>query len=228
MDQSINIPDFVLMFMTKYNSLIGRIGSKYLIPNRYNIDDIKQYISERIIHILSNRSENAADNDIKNPEKYFKSCINFYCIEYQRMHGYIFELPKRPRKNCEEDEKYIRSFGFKYLGDMNTDEYNSLIIFEEEGNPSVKEEVSTVWKTLLSILTKEEADVLDCIFNKRLTWLETSEYLGVHQSTCWFRKNRAIEKIYRAFESIDGDTIYGSIRKFLRGDARILGAFRSE
>lgn len=224
MSDLINIPEFVLEFMTKYNSLINKIGSRYLIPNRYNIDDIKQYISERIMHILSNRTENSADNDIKNPDKYFKSCINFYCIEYQRMHGYIFELPKRPRKHCEEDEKYIRSFGFKYLDDMTTDEYNSLLVEDDRKDDKTN---TIVWKTLLSILSNEEADVLDCIFNKKLTWLETSQYLGVHQSTCWFRKNRAIEKIYNAFDNIKGETINGSIRKFLRADPGILDDFRA-
>ncbi len=141
------------------------------------------------------------------------------------MHGYIFELPKRPRKNCEEDEQHIRSYGFKYLGDMTTEEYNSLIT--EDCDTKFLDN-SIVWKTLLSILTSDEADVIDCIFNKKLTWLETSQYLGVHQSTCWFRKNRAIEKIYNAFDNIKGETINGSIRKFLRGDPGVLGDFRSE
>jgi hypothetical protein len=219
MDIQAKVNEFVVIFMTKYNSLIGSLGRKYLIPNRYTIDDIKQYISERIIQILSNRL--ASDkNQIEDPEKYFKSCLDFYCIEYQRMHGYIFELPKRPRKNCELDEQHIRSYGFKYLDDISTEEYNSLIFEDKVDGPKV----NPVWAKLLSFLSKEEADVIDCIFNKNLTWLETSRFLGVPQSTCWLRKDRAIEKIYRAFDRLDGE-INDCIKKFLRADPRVLGGF---
>lgn len=217
-DNKKKVSEFVTEFMTKYNSIINSIAKKYLIPNRYNVDDIKQYIAEKIIQILSNRLEQN-NNKIENPEKYFKSVLDFYCIEYQRMHGYIFELPKRPRKNCEEDEKYIRSFGFKYLGDITTEEYNSLVVSDEKEHKK-----SEVWNVLLSILSKEEADVIDCIFNKNLTWLQTSQYLNVPQSTCWIRKDRAVEKIFRAFERMDGE-ISDYLKRFLRGDATVLGDF---
>jgi len=222
MDINTIVNEFVVMFMTKYNSLISSLGRKYLIPNRYTIDDIKQYISERIIQILSNRLS-AKENQIEDPEKYFKSCLDFYCIEYQRMHGYIFELPKRPRKNCELDEQHIRSYGFKYLDDMSTEEYNSLI-FEDNVD---QEKVSPAWDKLISLLSKEEADVIDCIFNKNLTWLETSKHLGVPQSTCWIRKDRAIEKIYRAFDRLDGE-INDYIKRFLRADPRVLGSLERD
>jgi RNA polymerase sigma factor (sigma-70 family) len=210
---------FVCDFMKKYNSLIGSLGKKYLIPNRYNIDDIKQYISERIIQILTTRLSNT-ENQIENPEKYFKSCLDFYCIEYQRMHGFTFELPKRPRKNCEHDESYIRQFGFKYLGDMTTEEYNSLLFEDREYD----ETPSPVWEKLISILSKEEADVITCIFKQKLTWLETSKHLNVPQSTCWIRKDRAIEKIHKAFKNIDGEE-NDYIKQFLRADSSILGNF---
>jgi RNA polymerase sigma factor (sigma-70 family) len=212
---------FVQEFMKKHNSLINSVGRKFLIPNRYNIDDIKQYISERIINILGNRLKDSKDG-INDPEKYFKSCISFYCIEYQRMHGYVFELPKRPRKNCEQDESYIRSFGFKYLGDMTNEEYNSLITREDLTN----KDSSTSWKYLLDILSKEEAEVIDCIFNKNLTWQETSNHLGVPQSTCWIRKDRALEKIFRVFEKLKVDNLYDAIRKFLRGDPSVLNSIK--
>ena len=120
-----DVNTFVSDFMSKYDKLINRIAKKYLIPNRYTTDDIKQYISERVIKILTNRLQEDS-NKIDSPEKYFKSCLDFYCIEYQRMHGFIFDLPKRPRKNCEIDEKSARSYGFKYFGDMTIDEANSL------------------------------------------------------------------------------------------------------
>lgn len=216
------VSEFVISFITKYSSLINTISRKYLIPNRYSTEDIKQYISERIIQILTNRLSNS-DNRIENPEKYFKSCLDFYCIEYQRMHGYIFELPKRPRKNCELDEQHIRSFGFKYLGDISTEEYNSLIFEDIIDNTRDRR----VWEKLLSVLSKEEADVVDCIFNKNLTWLETSKYLNVPQSTCWIRKDRAIEKIYKSFDKLDGE-INDCIRKFLRADPEVLGSFGEE
>ena len=224
MDTSIQekVNEFVSTFLTKYNSLINSIGRKYLIPNRYNIDDIKQYISERIIHILSIRLL-GKENQIEDPEKYFKSCLDFYCIEYQRMHGYIFELPKRPRKNCELDEQSIRAYGFKYLGDINTEEYNSLIIEDNVDD----QPVNIVWETLLSILSKEEADVIDCIFNKNLTWLETSKYLNVPQSTCWIRKERAINKIYNSFSKLSGE-VNDTIKKFIRGHAGVLGDFSAD
>lgn len=222
MDINTKVNEFVVMFMTKYNSLISSLGRKYLIPNRYTIDDVKQYISERIIQILTNRLS-VVENQIEDPEKYFKSCLDFYCIEYQRMHGYIFELPKRPRKNCELDEQHIRSYGFKYLDDMSTEEYNSLL-FEDKAEEEV---ISPVWVKLMSLLSKEEADVIDCIFNKNLTWLETSRFLSVPQSTCWIRKDRAIEKIYRAFDKLDGE-INDCIKRFLRADPRILGGLSDD
>lgn len=220
MDITDQVNTFVVSFVTKYNSLINNIGRKYLIPNRYSIEDLKQYISERVIQILTNRLS-SKDNKIEDPDKYFKSCLDFYCIEYQRMHGYIFDLPKRPRKNCEVDEEHIRSFGFKYLDDMTVEEYNSL--YTHDGHTA---EASDSWQILLRILSKEEADVIDCIFNKNLTWLETSKHLDVPQSTCWIRKDRALEKIYRTFENLNGDGIGDKVKKFLRGDPGILSYFR--
>jgi len=223
MDVHDQVNQFVVDFMTKYNSLINSVARKYLIPNRYTIEDIKQYISERIIQILTNRLS-SSDNQIEDPEKYFKSCITYYCIEYQRMHGYTFELPKRPRKNCEADEQHIRSYGFKYLDDINTAEYNSLIVDDEEKDDSNSD---LVWEHLTSILSREESAVLVCIFKQNMTWLETSKHLNVPQSTCWIRKDRAIEKIYRQFDKMDGE-INGRIKKFLRGDPSVLGDFNED
>lgn len=219
MDIQQQVNEFVSNFMTKYSSLISSVGRKYLIPNRYTIDDIRQYIAERIILILTSRLSKAS-NQIEDPEKYFKSCITYYCIEYQRMHGYTFELPKRPRKNCEIDEAHIRSFGFKYLDDITTQEYNSLSV--EDDNEPKNEDV--IWDRLVSILSKEEADVLECIFKKNMTWLQTSKHLKVPQSTCWIRKDRAVKKIFDSFDNMSGK-INDSIRKFLRGDARVHGDF---
>lgn len=213
------VKEFVDYFMKKYNLLIIRIGKRYLIPNRYEIEDIKQYISERIIHIYSHRLSDDA-SAIEDPEKYFRSCIQYYCTEFQRMHGYIFNLPKRPRKNCVEDEKDAKSWGFKYLGDLTIEEYNSIYqngiekdLVENQNLPNT----SRIWDILTGLLNKPEADVMECIFLRKMTWAETSKHLDVAQSTCWFRKNRAVQKIYRAFDSMHGE-MYKNITMVLRDD----------
>lgn len=213
-----NNEEFVTFFITKYNSLLNSIIRKYLIPNRYQVDDVKQYIAEKIIHILSNRDN---ENQIKDPEMYFKTCLDFYCIEYQRMHGYIFELPKRPRKNCQLDELAARSLGFKYLGDLTVEETNSLLLTDEyeeiDINSSEYDEKNRpVWAALTGLLETDEANVIECIYLRNMTWAETSAYLNVAQSTCWFRKSRALNKIYSAFDSMSGANTMINIRDVLR------------
>ena len=220
---------FVAEFMVKHDKLINKITRKYLIPNRYNSDDIKQYISERIIKILSTRIAEA-ENKIDDPEKYFKSCLDFYCIEYQRMHGYIFDLPKRPRKNCEADEKAARAHGFKYIGDMTTDEENSLQEYTLDNNlyeNQAKGPETPVWSALTGLLSSDEADVLSCIYLKNMTWSETSNHLGVAQSTCWFRKTRAIKKIFEYVEELPG-LMQENIKSILRGNTVVEDGFEEE
>ncbi|MHA2064060.1 MAG: hypothetical protein ACXABY_06735 [Candidatus Thorarchaeota archaeon] len=212
--------EFSQFFLEKYHSLINKVARKYLIPNRYTTEDIKQYIGERVLQILKNRE--GKPNKIEDPEKYFKSCLDFYCIEYQRMHGYIFDLPKRPRKNCEEDETYARSLGFKYIGDMTIEETNSLhynLAHTEENYWSPE---TPVWSALTGCLTREEANVVECIFLRNMTWAETSEHLGVAQSTCWFRKNRALERIFKRFDDMTGQSIVENLREVLRGNVDLL------
>lgn len=211
---------FVEYFMSKYNLLIIRIGRRYMIPNRYDIEDIKQYISERIMSIYLNRLDNAT-NLIEDPEKYFRSCIQFYCTEFQRMHGYIFDLPKRPRKNCVEDEKDAKAWGFKYLGDLTIDEYNSVYqngIDKDLSETAQEPTTSNTWDALTGLLNKSEADVIECIFLRKMTWAETSEHLEVAQSTCWFRKNRAVEKIFNALDEMDG-SIADNLKLLLRNNS---------
>ena len=211
---------FVEYFMSKYNLLIIRIGRRYMIPNRYDIEDIKQYISERIMSIYLNRLDNAT-NLIEDPEKYFRSCIQFYCTEFQRMHGYIFDLPKRPRKNCVEDEKDAKAWGFKYLGDLTIDEYNSVYqngIDKDLSETTQEPTTSQTWDALTGLLNKSEADVIECIFLRKMTWAETSEHLDVAQSTCWFRKNRAVEKIFNALDEMDG-SISDNLKLLLRSNS---------
>lgn len=208
------IEEFVLFFMTKHSKLVSKIGYRYIIPNRYNLYDIKQYISERIIKIMLSRVDDA--NPIKNPEKYFKSCLEFYCIEFQRMHGFVFCLPKRPRKNCEEDEKNIREHGFKYLTDLTSDEVNSLQVHDTgDWFDETPKDESVSWSYLTGIVSTEESRVLDCIFVKNMTWNETAKYLNVPQSTCWFRKHRALSKIESQINGITGDT-FNVIKRIIR------------
>lgn len=220
-----SIPEFTAAFMDKYDSLIGNVARRYSIPNRYSAEDIKQYIAERISKILLSRQET---NKIENPEKYFKSCIEFYCIEYQRMHGYVFDLPKRPRKNCEDDEKSARALGFKYLKDMTVEESNSL--FEMTLDKSLTENIphgpeNPVWSAITGCLSKEEADVVGCIYMRGLTWAETSAFLNVPQSTCWFRKGRAVKKIFDSFCNMSG-LVSENLKYVLRGDSSKLEELR--
>lgn len=211
--------EFAEFFMEKYAALIANVGRKYMIPNRYSIEDIKQYIAERVIKILTSRQD--AVNKIENPEKYFKSCIEFYCIEFQRMHGFVFDLPKRPRKNCEEDEKTARGFGFKYLKDMTIDESNSLYDLTLDRNLTeniLQGPETKVWSILTGCLSDDEANVIGCIYMRGLTWAEASDFLDVPQSTCWFRKNRAIKKIFDMVCTMSGLTSE-NLKLVLRGDA---------
>lgn len=212
------INNFIEYFMSKYDTLLNKVCSKYLIPNRYSIEDIKQYIAEKIITILNNR-DNTKD-PINNPEGYFKSCLDYYGIEFQRMHGYVFDLPKRPRKNAIEEETHIKTYGFKYLDDMTVDESSSL--YEEPIiEPTDPGSRSESWLEITKILTTEETRVLECIYIQNMTWSETSKFLGVAQSTCWFRKNRAISKIYDACLSMSGANIQSNLRHLLRGDSTL-------
>jgi len=139
-------------------------------------------------------------------------------------------------KNCElylwTTQKYLpdafevlKAWGFKYLGDITIDEYNSLYEYKEDDyiDPD-SEKKPGAWDTLTGILTKAEADVVDCIYFRKMTWNETSEHLGVAQSTCWFRKNRAIKKIFSAFEGMDG-LISDNIKLLLREDNYKLNEF---
>lgn len=207
--------EFVMYFMDKYNTLLNRVCQKYMIPNRYSIEDIKQYVAEKITTIMNNR-DNTKD-PITNPEGYFKSCLDYYGIEFQRMHGYIFDLPKRPRRNSVEEEAQIKSYGFKYLDDITIEEGAELYqeIDIEPPDPGLQ---STVWKELTKALTPEETRVLECIYINNMTWSETSKHLGVAQSTCWFRKNRALNKIYDACLTMTGQNIQATLRHLLRGD----------
>lgn len=206
--------DFVIKFMQDHKRLITSIVKRYLIPNRYNSDDVRQYISIKILGILQNKeTKNSVIND---PEKYFKSCIEYYCIEFQRMNGFVFNLPGRPRKNCELEEATIKEKGFKYIGDITTEESKSLLSYSDD-----TEVDDSSWCYLTGLLSDVEAQVIDCVFRRNMTWSQTAKELGVARSTCWFRKTKALEKIKDHIIEQDGRAS-DSIRNILRmGDELI-------
>ena len=191
--------EFVDHFISNNKARLNKTIRKYLIPNRYDIDDVKQYISIKILDILKKREH--SQNPIENPTKYFSSCIDFYCIEYQREHGFVFGLPRRPRKHCLVDEEEARSKGFKYIDDITIDESISLVtsIEIEVDEPNQVAETA-VWTILTGALSPEEAQVMSCVYLQNLTWKETAMQLGIPQSTCWSWKNKGLEKIFNKFD----------------------------
>ena len=215
-----NNQEFVAHFMSKHDGLITKICSKYQIPNRYDISDIKQYIVEKMLNILLHRQD--SDNKILDREKYFKQCIEWYCVEYQRMHGYIFDLPKRPRKHTKEAELEIKSRGMKYLGDMSQDEVLSLV--DKKPAPQTTEiKGDTPWASLTGLLDPDDANVIMCIYGRGMSWPETAKYLDVAQSTCWSRRSRAMSAIFRAFDGLTGE-MKDNVKRYIRGDPEVIQA----
>lgn len=211
-----NNHDFVSFFIEKYTPLIKKLAKRYSIPNRYEDQDIVQYIAERMLHILAIRQDTA--NIIVDKEKYFKGCLEFYCSEYQRMHGFIFDLPKRPRKNAQDDERDIRSKGFKYLEELDNSEFEKPVFMDHKSDPSHQGSMPTeAWSTLTGLLCPEDAEVVYCIYTRSMTWPETAEYLGVPQSTCWSRRNRALKTLFEYFDGLSG-TIQDNVKKVIRGN----------
>lgn len=198
---------FIERFMQDNISYINSVVKRYQIPNRYSIDDIKGYIIERILHILESRSSKGTEDQILDKDKYFRRCIEYYCVEYQRMHGYIFCLPKRPRKNCELDEMDAKSKGFKYLYDITSKEEASLLFSEPKFENKVDDEknFTSVWNSLTGILTENESKVIECVYSRGMTWSQTAQHLGVPQSTCWFRKKKALNAIQKYVHSYTGE-----------------------
>ena len=216
---------FVEEFLQQHDSYLTRVIKKHLIPNRYSVEDVKQYIAEKMLDILKKREQ--SDNPILKKTNYFLRCINFYAVEYQREKGYIFALPRRPRKNCEEDEREARSMGFKYLDDITIKESQCLADFSFEN--SLLEDIpvsaeTPVWSMLTGCLSSEEADVIACIYLKNMTWVETSSHLGIAQSTCWSWKNRGLQKLFRRFDALSGD-MTANAKRVLRNDEEVIYTF---
>ena len=198
--------EFVVWFMNENKSLINRYIRKRLIPNRYSSSDVKSYIIERILDILKKRK--AKDKSIEDPRLYFKKLLDFYCIEYQRMHGYIYAMPKRPR--CPEAEEEISQYGFVYLQsddslsldnipqlgyiDGAIDENNTFTDnYQIKGVDPGKN--SATWDKLMLMALPEDRKVLSCIFTRNMSVPEVSKHLGIAISTAYSRKERGIRTI---------------------------------
>lgn len=198
--------DFVSQFLLSHDLLLSNLIRMHLIPNRYAEDDVKQYIGLRIWDILKRRGFES----IKNPDGYFKSCLGYYIREFQREHGYTVGLPRRPREYCEQDDLEARSKKYKYLDLLSSDEFSSLVYDDQ---PCI--EPTETWHLLTGLLTNDQAAVLDCVIRRSMTWVETSNLLGIPQSTCWFRKQQAFLTIFNAVESMSG-TMAETVKIMLR------------
>lgn len=205
--------EFVIWFLEYNNAIISKYIIKRLIPNRYDPSDVKAYMGERMLDILHKRK--AKGRAIKNPRIYFGKLIDFWCIEYQRMHGYIYGMPKRPRNVAAEEE--ISKYGFVYLNtpdSVKTAEgfYQSPQLafidlsltpgdntyYQEAGyqfkggDPGVS---SAFWNKLMSTVLPEDKQVLECLFVMNLSIPDTSKHLGIAISTAYTRRDRGLATI---------------------------------
>jgi hypothetical protein len=206
--------EFVEFFVKKHGALIKRIGRRYLIPNRYSLQDIEAYVVERVLSIMTARQ--TSENKILDPEKYFLNCLYFYCIEYQRLNGFIFCLPKRPRKNAIEDELEAKGRDFHYFNDTMLDDSSLIASDLDAPDPGID---SRMWHALTGYLFYDDARVIECIHKKGMTLKETSLDLGVAQSTCLTRRDRAYKTIFTVFDTLTGE-MSENLKGFLRMDNR--------
>ena len=199
--------DFVVWFMETYKAAINRHVRRRLIPNRYSVDDVRAYVAERILSTLQRRKR--IGKPIEEPKIYFRKLIDFYCVEYQRMSGYIYCLPKRPRS--PESEADIAQYGFVYFtNDMtNSPEYfpelgyvdatvDTVEHYHEE-RYSIKgeqpEKDTEAWGKMMLMALPEDQKVLECVFKMNLSVPEASRHLGIAVSTAYQRVNRGIKAI---------------------------------
>ena len=211
--------DFVVWFLEYNNAIIARYISRRLIPNRYEPADVKAYMSERMLDILEKRL--AKGKAIKNPRIYFGKLIDFWCIEYQRMHGYIYAMPKRPRNVKAEAD--ISQYGFVYLDtdsikNDNVDGFgqspqlsyiDSNITqdqnYEQRGyqikgiDPS---EDTEFWSNIMGMILPEDRPVLTCLYKMNMSIPETSRHLGIAVSTAYSRRDRGLLAISGVVTSV--------------------------
>lgn len=206
--------DFVVWFMDYNDSVINRYIFKRLIPNRYEAGDIKSYMAERILDIMNKRKEKS--RPIANPRTYFGRLIDYWCIEYQRMHGYIYGMPKRPR--CVEAEADISKYGFVYL-DSNSNESSGSEAFgfneakqlayvdkntimgpdtrnlgyDIKGDDPGQQ--SEVWQKLMLMVMPEDRPVMTCLFIMNMSIPESAEYLKIPISAAYKRRDHGLSTI---------------------------------
>ena len=202
--------DFVVWFLDYNKSVISRYIARRLIPNRYDPSDIISYMAERMLDILKKRK--AKGRAIKNPRIYFSKLIDFWCIEYQRMHGYCYGMPKRPR--CPEAEQEIGKHGFVYFeapmegsastayGFMESPALSYIDInitdstaYEPKGYILKGDDpgkISPAWINLMRMIQPEDRPVMDCLFRRDMTIPETSKFLDIAVSTAYTRRDRAL------------------------------------
>lgn len=205
--------DFVVWFMAYFKSPIDRCIHRRLIPNRYEKSDVRAYIIERILDILKKRE--AKGRPIEDPKLYFRKLIDFYCVEYQRMHGFIYGMPKRPR--CPEAEQEISKYGFVYFNniDSNSNEitnstYNNshelayidanlsnpvnfdTMYQSKGGNP---DEETDTWNQLMLMALPEDRELLTCLFRRNMSVPEASRFLEIAVSTAYTRRDRGLRAI---------------------------------
>lgn len=202
--------------MSRHRPLIRNIARRYRIPNRYSVEDIESYIAERVNTILTARQ--GSDKPILSREKYFLNCLTFYCIEYQRLNGFVFGLPKRPRNNAIEDELEAKGRGFQYLNDTMVNDSSLVDLNESASDPGTD---TNLWVTLTGCLYPSDASIIECIHKMNMTLKETSLHLGVAQSTCLTRRDRAYKMIFGAFSNVSGE-MYATVKLFLRGHSGLL------
>jgi hypothetical protein len=190
--------EFIVWFMEKHKRRIYKCAYKRTIHNRYAVQDIYSYISETILSILKRRA--SVNRPIKEPNLYFSKLVDFYCVEYQRMNGFIYSLPKRPRDNSAEED--ISQYGFHYMEanldlgyidyDINGDSSYLSETYQVKGDYSDK---SAVWNTLLDYADSSDADVINCVYNMNLSIQEASKHLKISPSTAYQRLKRGLYAI---------------------------------
>lgn len=203
--------EFILWFLEYNKSIINRYIMKRLIPNRYDPSDIKAYMAERMLDILAKRD--AKDKSIENPRIYFGKLIDFWCIEYQRMHGYCYGMPKRPR--CPEAEQEIAKYGFVYMDSSEPADDSNYYGFSEQAKlayvdatltPDTENyelrgyavksqdpgELSSSWSALMKMILPEDRPVIECLFVRDMSIPEASKHLGIAVSTAYTRRDRAM------------------------------------
>jgi len=218
---ALSFEDFVVWFMDYNKAVIDRYVARRMIPNRYESSDIKSYMVERMLDILNKRK--AKGRPIKNPRIYFGKLIDYWCVEFQRMNGYIYCMPKRPR--CPDAEKEIGKHGFVYFSSKNEDSEPSmnqslddnrqLGYLEASTNPNsdlsslgynVKGEDpgydSDPWKNLMKMALPEDSAVLECLFKMNMSIPEVSKHLNIAISTAYTRRDRGFLAISGSLASL--------------------------